>query len=572
MVKFGTYLKLLKPYKAKIFLYAFLTVCSCGCNLLQPLFLNRIVDQINALSAGASSIDILITCAFMVGAAALSLAIMLAAVRVSVSVTTAFTADLRAALFDRVCNIPLSDIERIGVTAMLDRSTYDVSGLMDFLAMALNSAIIVPIYITVGCVMAFMTDGYLASIMVVCVPLIVVMIFSVSKIVQPLSKRSNKYLDIQNKIVHERLSGIRVIRAFNREPYEHARMADATNIMADNFVKTNVFMSVMTPIASLVMNVVTLLILYFGAQRITSAAILSTGDIVKLLQYVTMMMNALFSAAFAVMWLPRIRVSVSRMNEILGCPRIARRDVGEKLDGTVIALDASYRYVDSPIDALNPCSFSVKQGERVALIGGTGSGKSTLMTLFTGLALPTGGTLVMGGKSVGDLTVDEISGSVATVFQKSDFFTASLRDNIDPEHKYTDEEIYSALDCAEFGDFVRKVGLDYGITQNAGNLSGGQKQRLALARAFLKDASVYLFDDSFSALDYLTEKRVRKNMSERLAGKTCIIATQRVSTAYNCDKILLFDGGSLIAAGKHADLMNNPIYKEIYISQTGGER
>ena len=272
------------------------------------------------------------------------------------------------------------------------------------------------------------------------------------------------------------------------------------------------------------------------------------------------------------MQLPRVRVSVSRINEILNSPRIDRSRGRTALDGSVSAFDVSYRYPDGAADSLLPVTFTINPGERVALIGGTGSGKSTLMTLLTGIARPTGGTLIIGGKPESALTVDEISANVATVFQKSDFFTATLRENVDPLGEHTDEEVLDALDCAEFGEFARQNGLDYRITQNGNNLSGGQKQRVALARAFLKKAEIYLFDDSFSALDYLTEKRVRRNMNERFAGKTCIIATQRISTAYNCDRILLFDGGRLLAVGTHAQLMSNEVYKEIYISQTGGER
>lgn len=573
MSSLRNYTKILKPYKAKIILCMILLLMSCACNLVQPFLMGRAVEQITALNIGDSEIkEVVITCVVMMGVAACAMLIMLFSVRLSAYVCTGFTADLRRAIYDHSCNIAVADIERIGVTAMLDRSTYDILGLMDFLSMAMESIVIVPVYSIVGCVMAFRIDGLLASIMVVCIPVIIVMIVLVTKLVRPLMKRSNKFLDKQNAIVHERLSGIRVIRAFNREPFEHARMAEATDVMAKNFVRTNVTMSIMSPIASLIMNVVTVLILLVGGNRISSGAAITAGDLQQLLQYVGMIMNGLFTAAFSIMQFPRVRVSISRMNEVFACKRIDRSRPHIALDGSVSAFDVCYRYPDSSADALGPVTFTFNPGERVALIGGTGSGKSTLLMLFTGITRPTDGTLIIGGKPSDGLTVDEIRQNVATVFQKSDFFTASLRENIDPFGKHTDEEVLAALDLAEFGDFARKVGLDYAISQNANNLSGGQKQRLALARAFLKDAPIYLFDDSFSALDYLTEKRVRKNMNESMSGKTCIIATQRVSTAMSCDKILLFDGGKLVAVGDHDQLMNNEIYREIYVSQTGGER
>ena len=571
--KFKRYVAVVKPYRRRIIFFTALFLCSCACNLIQPYLMGLAVEQLNAVKSASDGMgDVLVTCLIMGALAVASLMLSLISVRVSASVSTAVTADLRAAVYEQACNMSVADINRIGVTAMLDRSTYDIMGLMDFLSMALRTVMIVPVYTVVGCVMAFRTDGIIASVVVLCVPLIIVMIAVVTRIVTPLAKRSNAYLDKQNAIVHERLSGIRVIRAFGREPFEHERMAHATNIMADNFVKTNVTVSLTAPIATLLLNVVTVLILFLGGNRISAGAAVTAGELEQILLYIGMIGSAMFTAAFAIMQFPRVRVSVSRINEVLNSPRIDRSRGRAALDGSICAFDVTYRYPDGSADSLLPVTFTVNPGERVALIGGTGSGKSTLMMLLTGIARPTGGTLIIGGKPESALTVDEISGSVATVFQKSDFFTATLRENVDPLGTHTDEEVLDALDCAEFGEFARTNGLDYRITQNGNNLSGGQKQRVALARAFLKNAEIYLFDDSFSALDYLTEKRVRRNMNERFAGKTCVIATQRISTAYNCDRILLFDGGRLLAVGTHDQLMNNEVYKEIYVSQTGGER
>lgn len=567
------YAAMLKPHRAKIIGYMISILIACACNLVQPYLLDKVVSAIERISTDgtAQSREIYISCAIMVAAATGGCASMLLAVRLSSHLAAQFTADLRTAIFNHAGNMTLADIRRIGVTAMLDRSTYDTLNLMDFLSMALRAVVLVPVYFIVGCVMAFNIDGVLASLMVVFIPLVFGMIVIVMRLVKPLIKRSNKFLDKQNAIVHERLSGIRIIRAFNREGYEHERMAQATNIMADNFVKTNVTISLTSPIASLLMNIVTVMVLYVGKARLNSGVIITTGDIVEIIQYITLIMNAIFTASFAIMFFPRIKQSVARMNEIFDCNEIDRVESNVKLDGSIKAINCSYHYPDSVVDALLPLSFEIKAGQKVALIGGTGSGKTTIMQLFTGIDKPTGGELYIGGKSSSALTIDEISKNVSTVFQKSDFFTATLRENIDPLNRYTEAEILCALDLAEFGDFARKAGLDYPISQGGSNLSGGQKQRLAIARAFLKDASIYLFDDSFSALDYLTEKRVRSNMAEKLKGKTQIIATQRVSTAYNCDLIMLFDGGKLIAKGKHDELMNNEIYKEIYMSQTGGE-
>lgn len=565
------YFALLKPHRALIVWYIVLLVLSCAGNLVQPVLMGDVIDKLGALGTTSTVNDILATVGIMLGCAAAALGLSLGGVAVSAKLCNAFTADLRAAIYSHACDMSVPDINRIGVTAMLDRSTYDIMGLTDFLTMSVRTAVVVPVYLTVGIVMAFLIDGVLASVMAVGVPFIIVMIVAVTRLVRPLMKRSNKFLDKQNAIVHERLSGIRVIRAFNREPYEHERMAKATNIMADNFVKTNVTMSVATPLCVLVMNVITVLVLYIGGNKISAGAAITTGEIEQLIMYLTLIMNALFTAAFSIMMFPRVRVSISRMNEVFDCPKIRRGGADVSLGGGIVAENVSYRYPDASADALKGASFGIAAGERVAVIGGTGSGKSTLLSLLNGIASPSDGKLFIGGRDSAELTIDGISANVTTVFQKSDFFSASLRENIDPAGAHTDEQIMDALDVAEFGDFARKVGLDYKITQNGNNLSGGQKQRVALARAFVCDTPIYLFDDSFSALDYLTEKRVRQNMSERFGGKTCVIATQRISTAKGCDKILLMDGGELVATGTHDELMNNEIYREIYVSQTGGE-
>lgn len=571
MAKLGRYIKILKPFRAQVIGYLLLLVCSCACDLMQPVLMGRAVTQLNALIAGTGGLNALLaTVGIMAGTAAVALGLALGAVKLSVVLSCGFTAALRADIFEHACSMSAADIGRIGVTAMLDRSTYDILGLMDFLSLAMRAAVTVPVYSVVGCVMAFRIDGYSAALMTVCIPLVIVLVAVVTRIVRPLQKRSNLYLDKQNAIVHERLSGIRVIRAFNREPYEHDRMAKATNIMADNFVKTNVTMSVASPIMTLMINLVFVLVLYLGGARLAASSVTAANDVVRLLQYISLITNALFSSAWAVMSFPRVRVSVARMNEIYDCPEIARSAGDAVADGTVTAADLTYRYADGAADALLPLSFEIAAGERVALIGGTGSGKSTLLSLVSGIDRPTGGTLCVGGTPCDELTVDDMSRNVTVVFQKSDFFTATLRENIDPFGTCSDERIFAALDAAELGEFARGTGLDYRIEQGGSNLSGGQKQRLALARAFVRDTPIYIFDDSFSALDYLTEKRVRKNMSEVLAGKTCIIATQRVSTAIGCDRILLFDGGRLVACGTHVQLMDNALYKEIYVSQTGG--
>lgn len=562
-------LRLLKPVRGKIALFALVLLTASLCSLALPTIMGMIVDE----GIKPQNFDIVWKYSvIMVAVAACGFIMMFIGAKLSTFIMTKFTGDMRTQVYEHALDLPLSELSRIGNGALLTRSTQDIGMIQEFLSMFMSAAVTVPIMIIGGCTLAFMRDWLMALIILLVSPLIIVLTMLIGKKLQPLFKKANQYIDKQNTIVRERLSGIRVIRAYDCEEKEHTRIKVATEEMADNLIKANVSTGVLAPIALLIMNLVTVLILYLGAESIKTSTALQVGDLVAILQYVSLIMSAIFNSAFVLIWMPRIKVSLDRIGEVFATKRIKRSDTPIALSGTIEGTNVSYCYPDGTADALKPLDFSIAEGERVAFIGGTGSGKSTLLNLFTGLTCNTGGSLKIGGKELGDLTVDEVCGAVTTVFQKNDIFSGTVRDNLDPMHEHTDEEIMAALDEAQFGDFVRQRSLEYVLSQSGNNLSGGQKQRLCIARAFLKKANIYLFDDSFSALDYITEKKVRAAMNVTLDGKTMIIATQRVSTARNCDKIFVFDQGEMIACGTHDTLLKDcKVYNEIYVSQTGGE-
>lgn len=561
-------IKLLKPKTGIIIVAGIFLLINTICTLALPTLMNYIIT--NGIRAYNFTL-IWKLCLVMFAFTAVSAISAIISTRIICKVTCWYTALLRSKTFDHVNNIPLSEINRIGKGALLTRCTHDIWTCQEFLDMTIRAMFVVPLMIIGGAILAFMSNWLLALIILVSAPFLIFICVLMSKRVMPLYKTSNEYIDRQNTIVRERLTGIRVVRAFDREEFEHNRMADATITMANHIIRANVYMNILAPVGLFIMNCVTVTILALSTSLITAAA-MTVGEMVAILQYVSLIMSAIFNAAFAIILYPMFKVSMERIAEIFSCERIRRNSQPITVSGDIFASSVAYRYPDADADALKPLDFSIKAGQKVAFIGGTGSGKSTLINMLTGLTSNTSGSLKIGGQELSTLTVDDMAKNVTTVFQKSDIFSGTLRENVDPLATHTDEEIIAAFNDAQFGDFVAEHGLDYKINQNGSNLSGGQKQRLAITRAFLKPASIYLFDDSFSALDYLTEKRLRQRMASVLKGATIIIATQRVSAAHNCDNIFVFDAGKLVGSGKHDMLMNScEIYKQIYLSQTGGK-
>lgn len=563
------FLLLLKPVRGKIIAFTLLLLASTFCELALPLLMSSIVDN----GIKLQNMHLILTLSLvMLGVAAVGFALTVLAQYLSTFIISGFTRDLRETVFDHANNMKISDINRIGTGALLTRSTSDIIMLQDFLDMMIRAIVVVPVFIIGGSVLAYMKDALLATIILICAPLIICGTFLISKKLEPLIEKSNHYIDRQNTIVRERLSGIRVIRAFNMEDKEHGRMAHATNVMADNIIKANVFMGILTPIALLILNAVVVLILYFGASRMSTGAAVKVGDIVAIIQYISLIMSAVFSSAMAIVMLPRARVATSRINEILSCEKVGRGKSSITPDGSLYAENLSFAYCDSGENALEGINIHASCGQTVALIGGTGSGKSTFLMCLAAIHGIKSGMLYIGGRDITTLTPDDVCAELSVVFQKSDIFSGTIRENLDPSNAgYTDEHIFEVLKIAQFDTFVREHGLDYELNQAGSNLSGGQKQRLAITRALLKPSQIYVFDDSFSALDYLTEQKLRAGLTEYLSGKTLLLATQRVATAKNCDCIYVFDAGRVIGTGTHDELMQTcELYREIYNSQTGG--
>ena len=565
----------LKPYRGGLLLGMLLMAISTVCELLLPDIMS---DILNTGVYNADLSYIFRCCAKMLAVALVSLGSVLGGWYISSRVVAGFCADLRQGVFRKVNTMRFEDISRMGSSALLTRSTHDVGTLSWVASMLSGSIITIPVLFIGGVVLALGKDAVLSLVLLLFIPLVFAAVVRIGKKIEPLWETSDKYMDKQNDIVRERLHGIRVIRAFNSEPREHKRIEDATQVMAENIIRANVSMGIISPLSIALMNMAVVLIVYLGGFRmergISSA---SGGDIFAVIQYITLIMNGVVMAAFSIVMYPHAKVAAKRIGEVLDVESPAEpEEEALHFSGDIRLESLSFGYEGAAENAVSDISLHIRPGQQVAVIGGTGSGKSTLVQLLMGFRRPSAGHIFFDGRDSVSISPKTIRENISCVLQKAAIYSGSIRKNIAMGRPgATDEELLAAAEIAQMGDYLASLpeGLDHELTQSGKNLSGGQKQRICIARAVLKNAPIYIFDDSFSALDFLTEARLRKALSERTAGKTRIVITQRVSSAMSCDCIFVMDKGRLVDAGSHQELLERcKIYQEIYVSQTGGER
>lgn len=565
----------LKPYRGGLILGMLLMAISTVCELLLPDIMS---DILNTGVYNADLSYIFRCCAKMLAVALVSLGSVLGGWYISSKVVAGFCADLRQGVFRKVNDMRFEDISRMGSSALLTRSTHDVGTLSWVASMLSGSIITIPVLFIGGVVLALGKDAVLSLVLLLFIPLVFAAVVRIGKKIEPLWETSDKYMDKQNDIVRERLHGIRVIRAFNSEPREHKRIEDATQVMAENIIRANVSMGVISPLSIALMNMAVVLIVYLGGFRMERGfSSASGGDIFAVIQYITLIMNGVVMAAFSIVMYPHAKVAAKRIGEVLDVESPAEPEEEElHFSGDIRLENLSFGYEGAAENAVSDISLHIRPGQQVAVIGGTGSGKSTLVQLLMGFRRPSAGHIYFDGRDSVSISPKTIRENISCVLQKAAIYSGSIRKNIAMGRPgATDEELLAAAEIAQMGDYLASLpeGLDHELTQSGKNLSGGQKQRICIARAVLKNAPIYIFDDSFSALDFLTEARLRKALSERTAGKTRIVITQRVSSAMSCDCIFVMDKGCLVDAGSHQELLERcKIYQEIYVSQTGGER
>lgn len=563
-------LKYLKPYTRLLLLSMGLISLSSFCDLLLPTLMS------NILNYGIREKDlsyILGCCLEMLLTAGVSLGCILWGSKVSSKVVAGFCGDLRSDIFRKVNTLSFEEFGRWGTAALVTRATHDVMTVSWVASMLCGTVATIPMLFLGGVILSMSKDVLLSLILLIFIPLILVIVLAIGRKVLPLWKRSDLYIDRQNAIMRERLRGIRVIRAFRSEDREHDRIAEATEVMAENIIKGNTSMGILTPVSLFLFNVATVLIVYFGAFRMEAGG-LSAGDIFAIIQYVTMVMGGIMMGSFAMVMYPHAKVAADRIGEVFDAEGMGNNAIGmdRSLEGNIRFRNVSFSYGGSE-EAIKDISLEITKGQKVAVIGGTGSGKSTLISLLLGFRRPTAGELFFDGVPAGEISKASLRRDISSVLQGSAIYTGTIGENIRMgKEDATDAELMEAASIAQLAPFIEECGgLDYEITQAGKNLSGGQKQRLSIARAIVKEAPIYIFDDSFSALDFLTEKNLRTALNNKIRGKTQIVVTQRITSAMSSDRIFVMDRGTLVDQGTHEELLSRcKIYGEIYASQTGG--
>ena len=569
-------LELLKPYRKRLVAVAIIDGIGMVCSLLLPFVMSEIVEK------GISDNNIPLVwkyAAIMVLLAAVSVAANIISARLNTSISAGYSADLCHTTFEKINSLSYTDYTKIGPSGLLTRATDDIWNVEGTVTSLPYTLFTVPIMFIGSAVLAFVADPVLSAVFMLSIPPILILVLILMRPLYDMWDKSDKYVDMQNKIVRERLSGLRVVRAFNNEKREHGRAKFATEEMAKYMIRANTRGGMVDPFAMLLLNLATVAVVYFGGIRAQAGSGISTGGVIAVLQYISIISSAIINISWTLAWLPKVRVSIRRLDEIHSRPDEEKIPVGEGKvpDGFDLEIRGlTFAYPDSTKSVIEDLSLTVKAGEHIALIGGTGSGKSTLIKLLAGLFDPDEGEIVIGGASYSDMRKADVRAHFSVALQKAQIFEGTVRDNIRMGDPYaTDEEIYEMLKLSKMSDFVdsHTEGLDYILVGSGQNVSGGQRQRLNMARTVIKSADVYVFDDSFSALDFLTESEIKENYATLLRGKSRIVATQRISTAMSADRIYVMDKGRIIGVGTHRELLEScPIYREIADSQLGGGR
>lgn len=484
--------------------------------------------------------------------------------------------DIRKNLLKKISLFSYSDIDSFGNATLINRMTNDVNQVVLAVAMLIRLVSRAPFLCVGALIMSIYIDPKMSLIFVILIPVFILVIAIIMRRTVPLYKAAQGKMDDLGHVLRENLSGVRVIRAFARHENEKLRMEDATEDVSKAYIRVTNLSALMNPITSLIMNMGIIVLLYFGGINVNIGT-LTQGDIVILINYITQVLLALIVVANLLVTFTKASASSSRINEVLECVPSIKDEKSENISeensidsNEIISFDNVYFKYNSE-EVLSNLSFTIDKGQVFGIVGTTGSGKSTVANLIPRFYEVTDGSILFGGKNVKSLSQSFLHKQIGIVPQKSILFTGTISDNIKwGKEDASEEEIIEALKGAQAFDFVSKMkdGINSVIYEGGKNFSGGQKQRLAIARALIKKPSVIILDDSLSALDYETDKNLRKSLRENLEDTTTIIISQRISSIISADRILVLDDGKCVGIGKHEELLNNcDTYREIYESQ-----
>lgn len=557
----------LNKYKIRIIVVILLTFGNALGELFLPRLMSLVIDRGVAYADTAYVLKI---GALMIVVVILTVMCRASAAYHSSKTTMAFSRDLRYKLFKKINYLSFDDVEHFSISSLITRTTDDVNQVEQMVLMGLRPLIRGPLMFIGGLIMALSTNVKLSLVFPLTIPFIGLGIFYVFKKGLPYFPILQRRLDKLNELFRRRLTGLRVIRAFSKDDYEEEIFDQANKSYQEMASLVNKLLVNVRPMLGTILNFGIIFVLYYGAKLIDIRE-MGIGELMAFIQYITQVLLAMIMMSFLLSLLPRVFASMERINEVLEYE--ATKTGGEKILSEEIfdieARDLSFSYPDASLKVLKDINFHVKKGETLGIIGGTGSGKSTLLRLLLQFYEPGEGELFINGIDIKSLKNFELREEISYVPQENFFFSKTVAENLSYAREDAEEEIMlEAIKNADAIEFLGQDPLNKEIARGGKNLSGGQRQRLAIARALTRDASLYLFDDSFSALDYKTDYELRQILKEKLQDKIVIVVAQRVATILNADKILVLEDGQLAGYGNHESLMKtNEIYREIAVSQ-----
>jgi len=561
----------LRPYKKPIAVLVLLQFLQTCATLYLPTLNAHIID--NGVVKGDTGY-ILSFGALMIGISLAQVVCNIGAVYYGAKTASALGRDLRAAVFDRVQSFSSREVGHFGAPSLITRTTNDVQQVQMLALMTFTLMVSAPIMCVGGIVLALGLDVPLSAVLVAVVPTLGICVTLIVRRLRPLFRKMQVRLDTLNRVLREQITGNRVIRAFVRDEYENDRFRKANTDLTEMQLATGNMLALMFPIVMTVVNLSSIAVVWFGAHRIDSGG-MQIGDLTAFLAYLMQIVMSVMMATFMFMMVPRAEVCAERIEEVLETsssvvPPIA--PVTElRRHGHLEIRNAGFRYPGAEEPVLKGIDLVARPGEVTAVIGSTGSGKSTLLGLVPRLFDATDGEVLVDGTDVSSLDPKLLAKTVGMVPQKPYLFAGTVATNLrygNPDA--TDEELWHALEVAQTKDFVSRLegGLNAPIAQGGTNVSGGQRQRLAIARTLVQRPEIYLFDDSFSALDYATDAALRAALAEETAEATVVIVAQRVATIRDADRIVVLDEGRVVGSGRHHELMaDNETYREIVLSQ-----
>ncbi|WP_411344144.1 ABC transporter ATP-binding protein [Paenibacillus sp. WLX1005] len=570
-------LRLLRPYYGAAIFILFLTFVQTMSELYLPTLMADIVDT----GIVSGNIPYIWNIGFyMLIVAAIGMICSIFASFFSARVALGFGRDLRSRVFAHVEHFSLQEFDTIGTASLITRTTNDITQLQQVLTMMLRMMLMAPLMMLGGIIMAVSKQGQLSLIFIVAIPLLGLAIWLIGRRGFPLFKVMQQKLDRLNMVIRENLTGIRVIRAFNRDRYENTRFDGASRDLADTAIRVNKLMALMMPMMMLILDLVIIAIVWFGSMEIDYGR-MQVGDLMAFVQYATQILFSFLMLSAIFIMVPRASASITRINEVLDMqpdivdpeqPTVAEADTGAAV---LEFRDVEFYYPGAEQPALRRISFTAKRGEVIAIIGGTGSGKSTLVNLIPRFYDVSDGSILINGVDIRNMQQTELRQHIGYVPQKALLFTGTIADNIRYGHsEATVEEIRHAAVIAQADDFISAMpdGYQAMIAQGGTNVSGGQKQRLSIARALVRRPELYIFDDSFSALDFKTDARLRAALKAETTHSTVLMVAQRVSTVRDADRIIVLDDGGIVGMGNHHELMeHSDVYREIVSSQLSEE-